>query len=859
MTVTNENRSVTYDGDGSTTVFPVANDGVIYFLQASDLLVTLIDADGVDHVQALTTDYTVSGAGNADGGSVTMLTAPAVGERLRIERWVDILQPTNYPENTKFPAASHERALDRLTMIDQQQQGEIDRAPKFSETSGYKNVELPAPEDGKGIKWDEASGKYVNTEFDPDQAQADATAAKDAAEAARDGAIDAKNDAEASQVEAEAAAAAALAAVNAGFIFDAVADAQSANIPPILDFIRTAGYATAGDGGGALYKRAEVEPGHGMKIQSADGAWWEIAESVLHAKMAGAKIDGYTDDTEAYQRLFGACTELARDPDLGEGTAVISGLLELPLNRTIRGGNITLDFTGATLSIGMQAEGGDWADLPVLAASPSKGARTLTFSSAPDLVKGDIIGLRDPRDGSFNTVDVINRPYYRAGEYCVVKEVSGATVYLWEPLISGYDHTIITVHKFSNDTIKFDIGNLTLLGGDNVGNPIKFSRLRDATHDNMTVIGGSLYGIYRTQCYNIRGDNVHVKQDILSGQGVDYGLIDGSCQKTYATGSFFGKRHGYAAGNGGGLTLPCRFMNIRGIFANDQTTSLGSCNTHGNCEFYNLEGEFHGGGVQFGGDHGRARGNIFVADGNEVAIAGTECLGTSFDASGMRIFAPNSVTTNGVIRWLATAIGEHTVRSGRINLTNIEITAPVSERLVGITSGGGRTGTESVIDMRGMAIHAAAVGGVQGILVNNSTGDGITKVYRSGIVDNAGISYSIANNIRSMDVPVTAQITIESGSITLVGPEVHHVEIDTEGAASSDDLVTINGGTHGQIIILTSASNTRDPTIKHGTGNIVLNGSVDFTLNSRNDSLMLMYNALLSSPLWVEVGRGDNG
>jgi len=191
MTVTNENRSVTYNGDGSTTVFPVANDGVIYFLQPTDLLVTLIDADGVDHVQALTTDYTVSGAGNADGGSVTMLTAPAAGERLRIERWVDILQPTNYPENTKFPAASHERALDRLTMIDQQQQGEIDRAPKFSETSGYKNVELPAPENGKGIKFDAETGNYINTTFDPDQAQADAEAAKEAAEAAQEGAEEA--------------------------------------------------------------------------------------------------------------------------------------------------------------------------------------------------------------------------------------------------------------------------------------------------------------------------------------------------------------------------------------------------------------------------------------------------------------------------------------------------------------------------------------------------------------------------------------------------------------------------------------------------------------------------------------------
>src|SRR5690606_36233422 len=59
-------------------------------------------------------------------GSVTFNTAPASGAGVRIARILDILEPTNYPENTKFPSASHERALDRLTMIDQQQQDAID-------------------------------------------------------------------------------------------------------------------------------------------------------------------------------------------------------------------------------------------------------------------------------------------------------------------------------------------------------------------------------------------------------------------------------------------------------------------------------------------------------------------------------------------------------------------------------------------------------------------------------------------------------------------------------------------------------------------------------------------------------------
>lgn len=75
--------------------------------------------------------------------------------------------------------------------------------------------------------------------------------------------------------------------------------AAAATIPSGQDFIQTAGYSTAGDGGGALYKRVSSEPSHAGKFQSADGAWFEIAEEVLSPLMLGAKGDGTTDDTTA--------------------------------------------------------------------------------------------------------------------------------------------------------------------------------------------------------------------------------------------------------------------------------------------------------------------------------------------------------------------------------------------------------------------------------------------------------------------------------------------------------------------------------------------------------------------------------
>jgi len=92
--------------------------------------------------------------------------------------------------------------------------------------------------------------------------------------------------------------------------FDTVTAVQFATIAGSQNAIRTAGYSSAGDGGGALYKRVVSEPAHALKIQSLDGAWWEIAERRVYVEMAGAKGDFNpqtqtgTDDTVAINKVF---------------------------------------------------------------------------------------------------------------------------------------------------------------------------------------------------------------------------------------------------------------------------------------------------------------------------------------------------------------------------------------------------------------------------------------------------------------------------------------------------------------------------------------------------------------------------
>ena len=113
MTISTTASRISYNGNGVTTVFSFP----YRFLANGDIVVVSVSAAGVETVKTLTTDYTVSGAGDDAGGSVTMLVAPASGTRLVIYRDTEVVQETDYITGDAFPAESHERALDRLTMI----------------------------------------------------------------------------------------------------------------------------------------------------------------------------------------------------------------------------------------------------------------------------------------------------------------------------------------------------------------------------------------------------------------------------------------------------------------------------------------------------------------------------------------------------------------------------------------------------------------------------------------------------------------------------------------------------------------------------------------------------------------------
>ena len=138
MTVTSTNQKVQFNGNGSTTVFAY---NFKIFAQ-TDLSVILRSAAGTETVQQLTTNYTVSGVGEASGGNVTMGTAPASGTTLTILRVQPNLQGLDLVPNDPFPAGSMEDALDKLTFMVQTHDEEIGRSIKASKTNVIADSEF---------------------------------------------------------------------------------------------------------------------------------------------------------------------------------------------------------------------------------------------------------------------------------------------------------------------------------------------------------------------------------------------------------------------------------------------------------------------------------------------------------------------------------------------------------------------------------------------------------------------------------------------------------------------------------------------------------------------------------------------
>jgi hypothetical protein len=207
-------NKVQYTANGSTTAFSFPYK----FNTNGDLTVTETNTTtGVDTIKVITTDYTVTGAGNAGGGTVTFVTAPFNARRITIERLVALTQETDYQPDDDFPAEVHEAALDKLTMIAQQLNAASARTLKAPVADSITIGTLPVDtlRANKALVFDATGQVGVSTDNYINQAAnaaASAAAASSSASAASTSATNAASSASAASGSATSAASSATAA-----------------------------------------------------------------------------------------------------------------------------------------------------------------------------------------------------------------------------------------------------------------------------------------------------------------------------------------------------------------------------------------------------------------------------------------------------------------------------------------------------------------------------------------------------------------------------------------------------------------------------------------------------------------------
>ena len=196
MTVADNYDVEKQETNGTTKTFTFT-----FYTYSKDYVKVIIETDGVQSVVP-TTDYTIKL--NSVGGNVIFTRAPAAGSYIIIVRETPQEQETSFSTSSGFPAKTVEGRFDKLTSMIQETQDEMNRGLKFPVGTDL-NLQLPLPEAGKALMWNEDEDAIVNSQTTFDEIVSDAISAKNDAISAKEGAETAQGLAEQARDDAQAA------------------------------------------------------------------------------------------------------------------------------------------------------------------------------------------------------------------------------------------------------------------------------------------------------------------------------------------------------------------------------------------------------------------------------------------------------------------------------------------------------------------------------------------------------------------------------------------------------------------------------------------------------------------------------
>jgi len=141
MALATTTSTIQYNGTNTANqVCPVP----FRFFVNTDLVVQTLNASGVLTTLTLGTHYSVTGADQTNGGSVTILAATPTTTKIQISRDVPETQLVSFTTGDRLPASTLERALDKLTMLVQEVGRGLLRTIRFSDLVPTQPVLTPS-------------------------------------------------------------------------------------------------------------------------------------------------------------------------------------------------------------------------------------------------------------------------------------------------------------------------------------------------------------------------------------------------------------------------------------------------------------------------------------------------------------------------------------------------------------------------------------------------------------------------------------------------------------------------------------------------------------------------------------------
>ncbi|KPU94695.1 hypothetical protein APR50_10455 [Variovorax paradoxus] len=645
-----------FDGNGVTTSFPF--DFKVF--SKAEIQVVRADQIGVEATLTLDSDYTVTlnpDQDSAPGGSVIYAGPPVLptGWKLVILGATPVNQVTDITNVGRFNPDVIERTLDRTTIQIQQLEESIGRAvqvPPSSDTDP-KNLlqELTIQSNEVFAARDEVVNISVhfsdeaNARLDVIQAEGDAIIASTALQAAQQR-VEIRSQADVVlgsigyQPPVPYAAGLSMTAPNQTVsYFNGVSTSTYAPIATYLPFTTSGSFEVAkfrliqgvsgadlGASSGSLLVGTQA-PGTGSASMTVGDAL-DLAPVDLLKKVPQSEWAAIANGTSNYDirpALVNAVGNGRRvtvsKPGVYVFSTAYSGTTHFDIEATCDG--VIFDLRGITGAAGI-SNSGSLTQIPDLNSDVVAGTRTLPFTSAPGVVKGDWICIYNPTNGSWSNFP--GRPYYRAGEWCEVTNVSGNTVTVARPLYASYIAADVDVYRMNS--VRFRMVNIAVLGATQPVGLIKCSLSVAPVLERMkgTHANDSLFEFDRC---------VLGKQTLMFGRnegngGDDYGIVASNCQHIRVIDSeVYARRHGITVGGGDNIcAVPSRDIRvIRGRYSNDIASGVESANFHGNVEDSSFEDVISESGFTLGGKNVSVNGGYGGANQTGSPVAISEVVG----------------------------------------------------------------------------------------------------------------------------------------------------------------------------------------------------------------------------------------